>query len=255
MSATAAPPDPAMRITVLGAGDAFCSGGEPNAAYLFETGAATFVLECGPTVLLSMKRKGIDTASLDFAVVSHLHGDHFGGLPFLLLEYTYERPRERPFLIVGPPGVERRVRKLFRVLYRDVTAKPLPFEVRFLELKEETPVVVGGVEIFPVRVPHQVEDTALALRFAVAGRRVLYSGDTPWIDRLLELARDVDLFLCECTGFSDTMGRHLEYETVRRFAPRFACRRLVLVHLGREMREHVAEIDFECAREGMIIEV
>src|SRR6266478_6724719 len=101
--------DPAkLDVTVLGAADAFCSGAHLNAAYLFETSGATFLVDCGPTILVAMKQRAIDTTCLDFAIISHLHGDHFAGLPFLLLEYMYENPRHRPFLIVGPPGIEER---------------------------------------------------------------------------------------------------------------------------------------------------
>jgi ribonuclease BN (tRNA processing enzyme) len=244
-----------VSITIVGAGDAFCSGGHPHAAYLFEGGGSTFLVDCGPTVLLAMKQRGIDTARLDFVVVSHLHGDHFGGLPFLLLEYMYERPRERPLLIVGPPRIEERTWELFHALYRDVTPEALPFPLQFLELVPERPSMVGAIEIVGVQVPHQVEDTSLALRFTVDGKRVVYSGDSPWVDRFRELARDADLFLCECTAYASPLGRHIEYRTLRPVAQDLGCRRLVLIHLGREMREREAELDLECASEGMVIEL
>jgi ribonuclease BN (tRNA processing enzyme) len=242
-----------VEITVLGSSDAFCSGAHFNAAYLFESAHSTFLVDCGPTVLVAMKQRGIDTSRLDFVVISHLHGDHFAGVPFLLLEYMYERPRQRPFLVVGPAGIEERVWTLFRTMYRDVAARPLPFELRFQELVPERPHTVADVEILPTRVPHQDDDTALALLFDVGGKRVLYSGDTPWIDRFIELARGVDLFLCECTSYSGSMGRHIEFTTLGPLLPRLECRRLVLIHLGREMREHAESLGVECATEGMRI--
>ena len=247
------PSDVSIDVTVLGSGDAFNSGGHFHAAYLFETGDATFLVDCGPTILASMKQRGIDTARLDFVVVSHMHGDHFGGLPFLVLEYMYERRRTRPFVVLGPPGIEQRFWELFRALYRDVAAKEVPFELSFRELHPDTTLELRGVRVRGVRVPHQVEDTALALEFEAGGRRVLYSGDSPWFDRFLELARGVDLFLCECTAWDDSMGRHIEYRTLQPRLSELKARRVVLVHLGREMREHAGEIAVECATEGMTI--
>src|SRR5262245_38603902 len=126
-------------LTVLGSSDAFCSGAHPNAAYLFRSARSTFLVDCGPTTLLAMKQYHIDTTSIDFVVVSHMHGDHFAGLPFLLLEYMYENPRERPFVIAGPEGIEERVWTLFRTLYSDVHSKALPFELRFEVLVPERP--------------------------------------------------------------------------------------------------------------------
>ena len=243
-----------LDVTVLGSSDAFCSGGHFHAAYLFESGDVTFLVDCGPTILVSLKQHGFDTARIDFVVISHMHGDHFGGLPFLVLEYMWERPRERPLLILGPPGIEARFWELFRALYRDVSPEKLRFELRFRELQPETPErVLDRVLIHPIRVPHQVEETSLALRVETAGRSVLYSGDSPWFEPFVELARDVDLFLCECTAYDEEMGRHIEYRTLRPRLADLRARRIVLVHLGREMRAHAADIEADCATDGMTI--
>src|SRR2546426_4590548 len=105
-----------VRVTVLGSGDAFGSGGRLHSAYLVETPRHTFLLDCGPTILQALKRNGRDPAAVDFVLLSHLHGDHFGGLPFLFMEYRFEEPRSRPLAVYGPPGTERRVRSLFGAL-------------------------------------------------------------------------------------------------------------------------------------------
>ena len=244
---------PAMDVTILGSSDAFCSGGHPHATYLLESAAATFLVDCGPTVLLALKRRGVDTASIDGVVISHMHGDHFGGVPFLVLESIYERPRTRPLRVYGPPGIGERVWTLTRALYPDVWPDKLPFTLEFVELEPERRVMAADVELHPVRVPHQDQDVSLAIGFASGGKRLLYSGDTPWIDRFLELARGVDLFLCECTAYDEPMGRHIQWTTLGPLVPKLECRRLVLIHLGKKMRAHCGELGVECATEGMKI--
>src|SRR5215470_17561607 len=102
-----------MRVTVLGAGDAFCSGGRRHSGYFVETGDVGFLLDCGATTLLGLKALSIAAERIDFIAITHLHGDHFGGLPFLFLEYTYEKLRTKPLVILGPPGLEARVRTLY----------------------------------------------------------------------------------------------------------------------------------------------
>jgi ribonuclease BN (tRNA processing enzyme) len=239
-----------LDVTILGSSDAFCSGGHPHASYLVETRAATLLVDCGPTVLLALKRQPIDTASIDFVVISHMHGDHFGGIPFLLLEYIYERPRTRPFQILGPRGIRERVWLLMRALYPDVLPDTLAFALEFVELEPEQPLRVADLELHPVRVAHQDEDVSLAVRFTSGDKRLLYSGDSPWDDRFLELARGVDLFLCECTAYEEPMGRHIQWTTLRPLLPRLECKRLVLIHLGRDMRAHCGELGVECATEN-----
>src|SRR5439155_896796 len=78
-----------VRVTVLGSGDAFGSGGRLHSAYRVETPRHTFLRDCGPTILQSFKRSGRDPGAVDFVLLSHLHRDHFGGLPFLFIEYLF----------------------------------------------------------------------------------------------------------------------------------------------------------------------
>ena len=93
-----------MRLHILGCGDAFGSGGRNQSGYLIEANDRLFLLDCGPTTLLAMKRAGFDPGRLDAILVSHLHGDHFGGIPFFFIEYLYRKPRFDTLTIAGPPG-------------------------------------------------------------------------------------------------------------------------------------------------------
>jgi len=108
----------AVQVTVLGSGDAFGSGGRLHSAHLVESAAATFVVDCGTTVLQGLTRADVDPEKVDFVCLSHLHGDHFGGLPFLFMDYMYESRRRRPITIYGPPGTQERVEALFGALYQ-----------------------------------------------------------------------------------------------------------------------------------------
>jgi ribonuclease BN (tRNA processing enzyme) len=75
-----------VSIKFLGSGDAFGSGGRLQTCILIETAGAKFLLDCGASALISMKRFGISTADIDKILLTHLHGDHFGGIPFFILD-------------------------------------------------------------------------------------------------------------------------------------------------------------------------
>jgi ribonuclease BN (tRNA processing enzyme) len=242
-----------VRVTVLGSGDAFGSGGRLQSACLVEGRSATFLMDCGSTVLSSLKRRGVDTGRIDFVLVSHLHGDHFGGLPFLLLEYLYENPRRRPLTVAGPAGLAERVRRLYGVLYREAAAIPLPFALEFRELTPGADAVIGGVGVHPFRVPHQTTCVSLGLRVSVDGRQILYSGDSAWSEDFVRESQGTDLFLCECFLFDTRVDYHMNYRDLARQASRLGCKRLLLTHLGREFLDRQAGVTIECAEDGTVV--
>lgn len=240
-----------VEVTFLGAGDAFCAGGRLQASYLVRAAKTTFLLDCGATALASLKRERIAPSSIDTIFISHLHGDHFAGLPFLFLEYVYQDRRERPLRIAGPPGTQRRVADLYAAMYRDAASQPLPYEVRYLELPPDEPVELDGLRVDPFRVPHQETEISLGLRIAAGDRTLLYSGDTGWTEKLVEKSQGTDLFICECCFFETRLGLHLDYPRLAENRGRFGARRLILTHLGREVLERRREVEIELAHDGL----
>ena len=105
-----------MKVRFLGSGDAFGSGGRFQTCIHVESGASQLLLDCGASSLIAMRRFGVDPQAIDTVILSHLHGDHFGGVPFLILDGQFKR-RTRPLLVAGPPGVEKRVRDAMEVFF------------------------------------------------------------------------------------------------------------------------------------------
>jgi ribonuclease BN (tRNA processing enzyme) len=244
-----------VRVTVLGSGDAFGSGGRLHSAYLVEAPDTTFLLECGPTVLQGLKRAARDPGAVDFVLLSHLHGDHFGGLPFLFLEYRYERARTRPFAVYGPEDTERRVRAAYAALYEKAAGERSGYPLRYERLVPGRKRTIGGVEVIPFAVPHVSDLVSLGFRLDVAGRSILYSGDSAWTEEFVGRSRGVDLFLCECSTYETRLDIHLSYPEIAARAAELGCRRLVLSHLGSEPLRHLGELTLECARDGMTLDL
>lgn len=245
----------AVRVTFLGSGDAFNAGARCQAAALVQAPSACWLLDCGADTLLALKRQAVPLSTVDAVCISHLHGDHFAGMPSLYLESLFGERRERPLTLVGPPGTGARVDAAWRALYQDLSALPLPFEVRCLELEPGVPIQVGAVALQPFRVPHQATDVSLGLRLTVDGKTILYSGDTGWTEELVVQSQDTDLFICECSFFDTRMDSHLDYPRLAEHRHRFGCRRLVLTHCGREVLARRGEIPIELADDGLVIEL
>jgi ribonuclease BN (tRNA processing enzyme) len=244
-----------VEVTVLGSGDAFASGGRRQSSYLVTAPSATFLMDAGPTLLAALKDGRRRSDDIDFVLLSHLHGDHFAGIPFLIMEYLYERPRTRELVIAGPAGTESRVTDLFRAMYKETAARPTPFPIRYMTLVAEERATIGGVTIDPFAVPHQEREPSLGLKVTLDGKTILYSGDSGWTEEFVRRTEDVDLFLCECCYWETQVDFHINYPELARHRPRIRARRLVLSHLGREVLEKLDRVAVECARDGMVIVV
>jgi ribonuclease BN (tRNA processing enzyme) len=246
---------PAMTLTCLGTSDAFGTAGRHCAGYLVETEASRLLVDAGPSVLSALKAVGRATDEIDAVLLSHLHGDHFGGVPFLLLEYMYEAPRRRPLVVVGPLGTEARVFELFRALYADAGRDPVPFPLHFVELDGSDVHEVGDVRLETFAVPHMRTGLALGLRLRSPSRTLTYSGDTAWTPLLIDASRGADLFLCECSTFETPVPGHIRYPEIEANRRRMECGDLVLTHLGHEMRARGAELPETLANDGLLLVV
>jgi ribonuclease BN (tRNA processing enzyme) len=243
-----------VRLTFLGSGDAFGSGGRLQTCMLVETGGHRLLLDCGATSLVALRRQGIDPSAIEAVLISHLHGDHFGGLPFLLLDGQFRRG-ERPLVIAGPPGVEARVGAALEALFPGAGAVRRKFTTTFLEWSAGRPVDLGGVRATPHPVVHPSGAPPFALRLEAGGRTLTYSGDTEWTESLLEAARDADVFVCEAYTFDRPVKFHLDYATLSRHRARLGCRRLILTHMSEEMLARLEGLGVEAARDGLATDV
>ena len=243
-----------MRVTILGSGDAFGSGGRFQTCILIESGATRLLLDCGASSLTAMRRFGVDPVAVEAVALSHLHGDHFGGVPFLVLDAQFRR-RERALTLAGPPGLEARVSAAMEVLFPGSTAVRRRFETRFLEFADRQPARLGPFTITPFGVVHASGAPPFALRVAGDGRVMTYSGDTEWTDALVEASADADLFLCEAYSFDRRIRYHLDYRTLAEHRERLTCRRLLLTHMSDDMLARRGELDVETAEDGRAIDL
>lgn len=246
---------PGVTVRVLGCGDAFASGGRFQACFMVASGGQHCLLDCGATTLVAMRRLAIDPATLDAVFLSHLHGDHFGGLPFLLLDAQFAHARERPLAIAGPPGTRDRVMAATEVLFPGAASLDWRFALSFHELAAGRTDAIGSFAITPFPAVHPSGAPSYSLRLRAGDRTVAYSGDTEWTDTLLQVAVGADLFIVECSGFDTKALFHIDYNTLKPHLNVLSAKRVVLTHMGEAMLAQVGNLDVEGAEDGQLIEL
>jgi ribonuclease BN (tRNA processing enzyme) len=247
-----------MKLTVAGCSDAFGSGGRFHSCYVLDTTAGRLLIDCGANAPLALKRAGISIASVDAIIISHCHGDHFGGLPFLFLDKLFLERGPKPLEIIGPPGIQRRFEDLMECCYPTLKTFPRKFQ---LEFKELTPGGIRAWRGLPIRaheVDHFSGSPSLAVSFADSGKTFAYSGDSGWCGGLIEAGRGADLFLIECTFFDKPAPMHLDYLTLSARFHEFGAKCYLLTHMGEKMLSSLDKIDKSlcmAAFDGLTVEI
>lgn len=246
-----------MRLTVVGSGDAFGSGGRFNTCFFVESARGTLLVDCGASALVALKAHGIDPLRIDGIVLSHLHGDHFGGLPFLLLDGQFLARRERPLTIAGPPGTRQRVDQLLEVFFPKSTGSKwrFPWHVVEIEVGRETEILQHTV--LTAQVIHQSGAPSTAIRLSDGEKLFAYSGDTEWTDALIPIADGADFFICECYGYAGHLTGHLSWEVLKARLPDLRARRIMVTHMNPSMlarTEEVRAAGVLVAEDGLAVE-
>ena len=227
-----------VRVQFLGSGNAFSDGGRANAAIHLTARGVSLLLDCGGSALPAIK-KYVDPATIDAIAVTHLHGDHFGGITFFVIEQHFAG-RTRPLAIGGPPSLERRLRAAEQALFPDFGNEPRE---------------LGGARVRALPVRHIRLAEPHGLRVEVDGKVIAYSGDARWSEELIPIADGADLFICEASYFDRDDPAHISYRQLMAHRYELGARRIVLTHLGAETLAHLAEVELEHAVDGTSLEV
>jgi len=244
-----------MRVRFVGSGDAFGSGGRWQTCIHLAGDGQVLLVDCGATSLVALKSQGLDPNAVSAVAVTHLHGDHFGGLPFLILDGQFSR-RSAPLLVAGPPGIRARLIKAMDTLFPGSSQADRRFLLEVTELPTDgTPARLGAASVRGWEVEHACGAPPLALRVELGGASFTYSGDTQWTPALAEAARGADLLAVEAYTFDRPVRYHLDYQTLRAHLGELAAERVVLTHMSAAMLSRLTEAELPAAFDGMVIDL
>jgi ribonuclease BN (tRNA processing enzyme) len=247
-----------VTVTFAGSGDAFGSGGRFQACIHLRgpDGAAPVLLDCGATSLTALRRCGLDPGEVAGVFVSHLHADHFAGIPFLILNAQFAR-RAGPLTVIGPRGTGARLAELMEGMFPGSASASRRFAVEVTELRPGETFAAAGVAAtaFAADHPSGADSQALALRLTLGGAVIGYTGDTAWTDALRGVAAGADLLIAEAYYRSKKIPYHLRHDDLVEHRGELASRRIVLTHMSDDVLDHLDEVGFETARDGLVLRV
>src|SRR3989304_1736830 len=170
-----------MELTFLGSGNAFASGGRYWSSFLAN---GRYLFDAPPTLLPHLKRIGAPLTDIEVVFLSHFHGDHFVGLPFLFLEYVYLTERRDDLFIVGPPGVERKIEEFADQVYPEGPRAP-GSRRRYVEARSGADQFVNEVSFRAFAMNHvRGSLDCFGYRVHLGDHTVAYTGDTMFCEEI-----------------------------------------------------------------------
>jgi ribonuclease BN (tRNA processing enzyme) len=196
------------------------------------------LLDCGATSLTALRQCGLPPGEVAAVFVSHLHGDHFGGLPFLILDGQFSR-RTAPLLVAGPAGTRQRLREAMECLFPGSAEVRRRFDVEVTELAPGQDATLAGVTVTAWEADHPSGAPALALRLAIGGQAIAYTGDTAWTEAITEAAAGADLLIAEAYYRDKPIPYHLRLADLVSHRDQLGCERIVLTHMSADVLDHL----------------
>jgi ribonuclease BN (tRNA processing enzyme) len=238
-----------MEITILGCGDAFGSGGRLQTSFFIYTGKHQFLLDCGATIVPALHKHGLSGAEIDGVIITHFHGDHYGGLPYFLLEAAKRYKRKKPLSLISPPGLKKRLEQLLPLLYpgTEDVFNAFPIEYRTFG---ETAINVHDIEIQAWEVVHAADSLPHGLRIRAGEKVLAFSGDTTWHENLIPISAGADLFICECNFWKGENSSHLSWEVLKKHLGRLSAKTIRLTHAGDDVLERQDELSVKLLSDG-----
>jgi len=222
-----------LELTFLGSANAFAPGGRYWSSFLVN---GRYLFEAPPTLLPHLRRLGVALADIRAVFISHFHGDHFLGLPFLFLEYLYLTPRRGDLHIIGPPGVREVMEGLAEMAFPDLSRADAGYQRCYLEAEPGREQALDDVRFQAMPMSHAGEKlTSLGYRLRIGERVVAFSGDSELCEQVFALGKDADVLVLDCSYTEGTGPEHMgladALEVRKRLPPSTT---IVLTHLEAE---------------------
>ena len=200
------------------------------------------------------QRLGIARNAIRAILFTHFHADHFGGLPFFMLDAQFFSKRTEPLVIAGPQGLEDWYVRVMETAFPGSSGTKQRFDLTFRELEPEEPANIDGLRVTAYPVNHgNPGGPFFAYRVEVEVRVLAYTGDTEWTDAIIEAARGADLFVAEAYFRDKRVALHLDLASLEGHLPAIGAKRLILTHMSDDMLAHREGLPYETAEDGMVV--
>jgi ribonuclease BN (tRNA processing enzyme) len=202
-----------LNVTFLGSANAFASEGRYWSSFIVDK---KYQFDAPPTMLPQLKRLGYPLEDIEVIFITHFHGDHFVGLPFLLLEYVYMTERTKDLYIVGPPGCEAMLEDFAQRVYPNII-KEAGYRRIYIDADPSVDQEVAGLKFRSFPMNHVKKDGlhAMGYRVQIGDKTLAYTGDSMFCEAVVDLGDGSDVFVVDCTYPEGCGPEHMGLDDIK----------------------------------------
>ncbi len=230
-------------IRILGSADWHPTKNNDHSCY---TVCDRILIDACPSALMALLNMDVDPLQIDTICFTHLHADHYMGLPALLLHWRVHHGTLGNLTIVGPKAtvqaaVDRAVQFVFhdsRDLHSDIAELP-----KVVELEGESEFSTPEFRIQAMDSDHAVPGLCYRITHLETGKVMGFTGDTRYLPAFGAFFKDADVLLHECSFGGDILPegnkfcRHASAREAVNVCNEANVRHLILTHTFEPKRE------------------
>jgi ribonuclease BN (tRNA processing enzyme) len=232
-------------VIVIGSGTGIPSLSRASPAILIKTKDKTILLDSGPGTLRELLKINLHFSKLDLILYTHLHPDHTADLIHFLFasKYSPEFQRKAPVFIGGPRGFLAFYNKLKAAFGQYI--ETVGNKIILIEIPPSSLWAYEDIYIEPFTTPHTENSQGYCLDYQ--GKKIVYTGDTDYDEKLAEIINGADLLICEASFPSkNKVEGHLTPALAGKLANKAKVKCLLLTHFYPECEE--VDIIDECRK-------
>lgn len=216
-----------MQIIFLGTGYAFSTKTRSNTSVLLPDEG--ILLDCPPDILHKLQKIDYDISKLKYIMISHTHGDHILGLPFLFMYSKYIQ--KLSVKVIGVNGLRNHILSITDLIYPDSSTE---FNSEFQTIELSTGEhIIDKIKLRVEETEHSVPN--LSYRIEHDDKIITYSGDT--YSDISELATDSDILIHEAALPHRKSKVHCNIDEAIETFERSRSKKMALVHVYPEIHK------------------
>lgn len=240
-----------MKVTLLGTGTCVPSLHRGSSSYLVQTTEHNILVDAGPSVVRRLLEHGFTTRDVDVIILTHFHVDHSADFSTFLFASNYDvEPRTKKLMVLAGKGLKEFYGGLLAV-YPWIA--PKSYEISFCEMPEGT-LKEGGLVLTTAPMVHNSESIGVRIE---EQKSVVFSGDTDYTQNLIDVAKETNLLIVECSFPGKKVNGHLNLDALHRIVDQAKPKKVILSHLYPDWDNFrgVLHAPYLLGEDGMVIEI